>query len=457
MMALSTVEVVLLSVVGTYCGLSLLLFFFPAILHKRKRLSPQLTGGPRGGVKRSMTTVAHRGGSHECIENTMSAFKHAVDTGIDVLEIDVQLTMDKRVVICHDNNLERLTGHRTLINETTYSDLPLIGSPQRGSFPREYKVEHWDRQIPLLEDLFTQFPHVPINLDVKEPDVNLRIQVESLIRQYNRESITVWGSWSDSVCKQLFKLNPNIPLLMSMRKIVIHAFLLWTGLLPFIPIKESFYEPPACRAMFANTPYATASLRQRMLNIFVDLLLGNWLLLFHYRRRGIVSWCWIVNDPSQFHYCFSKFDGVMTDRISLLVQYVQAEEAKAKRTSACASDHVTTSNANTHLLPNKHGSSDAATTYAVLNGSAATSSSPSANKNGGLSNGSGGIGGGNGNGKVKKCDKTGDIMSNNDLEAKGGSVAYKRSSSLCNGAAGNKADIYDLGEDANNNPINPEK
>jgi len=349
-MTLSTFETVLAGVGGTYCGLSILLFIFPAILHKRKKLSPLLTGGVslerqlstssnlagltnkqikqkkrRARKLGHMTTIAHRGGSHERLENTMSAFRHAIEVGADVLEIDVQLTMDKRVVICHDNNLERLIGRRALINEICYADLPKISNPQRGSFPVEYEVEHWDREIPLLEQLFAEFPHTPVNLDVKEADVNLRIQVESLVRQYNREAITVWGSWSDANCKQLFKLNPNIPLLMSMRKIVIHALIMWTGLLPFIPIKESFYEPPFCRAMFAHTPFATASLKQRVLHYVIDFLLGNWLLLFHYRRRGIVSWCWNINHPSQFHNSFAKFDGVMTDRISSLVQYVQMQ------------------------------------------------------------------------------------------------------------------------------------
>ncbi|XP_063710542.1 lysophospholipase D GDPD1-like isoform X2 [Symsagittifera roscoffensis] len=302
---------------GVFCAyflVSTIVYFFPAILHKRKR---------SGALGRKGMTIAHRGGSCEFLENTMTAFRNAVKVGADVIELDVQLTKDKKVVVCHDNNLERLTGEKKLINQTCYSDLPKITSPQMMIFPQECVVDHHDRQIPLLEEVFEEFPHTTINLDVKEQDASLRTQVEFLIRKFGRENLTVWGSWHDSVCKQLFKLNPNIPLIMSMRKIVIHAFIFWTGLLPFIPIKETFYEPPACKAMFANQD---TTLTRKLVIYFVDFIVGNWLLIYHYKRRGIVCWCWIVNEQSHFKCCFDKFDGVMTDRISALVQYVASSE-----------------------------------------------------------------------------------------------------------------------------------
>ena len=53
--------------------------------------------------------IAHRGASAHAPENTLSAFKLAIDQGADVIEFDVQLSSDKSVVVYHDHSLERTT------------------------------------------------------------------------------------------------------------------------------------------------------------------------------------------------------------------------------------------------------------------------------------------------------------------------------------------------------------
>ena len=53
---------------------------------------------------------AHRGGSYERCENTISAFQHAVDNDVKILELDVHLTLDEKVIVTHDANLGRFTG-----------------------------------------------------------------------------------------------------------------------------------------------------------------------------------------------------------------------------------------------------------------------------------------------------------------------------------------------------------
>jgi glycerophosphoryl diester phosphodiesterase len=65
------------------------------------------------------TTLAHRGHSIAFPENTMSAFRAAIEAGVDAIESDVHLTSDGHLVMLHDETLDRTTnGHGPVIDRT---------------------------------------------------------------------------------------------------------------------------------------------------------------------------------------------------------------------------------------------------------------------------------------------------------------------------------------------------
>ena len=57
-----------------------------------------------------MKVIAHRGYCGKYPENTMLAFKKAVEAGCDEIELDVQLTKDGKVVVIHDETIDRVTN-----------------------------------------------------------------------------------------------------------------------------------------------------------------------------------------------------------------------------------------------------------------------------------------------------------------------------------------------------------
>ncbi|HEY6394026.1 MAG TPA: glycerophosphodiester phosphodiesterase family protein, partial [Candidatus Binataceae bacterium] len=64
------------------------------------------------GRGRATLKIAHRGASGRFPENTLSAFRAAFEEGVDMCELDVQLTRDGEIVVIHDETVDRTTdGH----------------------------------------------------------------------------------------------------------------------------------------------------------------------------------------------------------------------------------------------------------------------------------------------------------------------------------------------------------
>jgi glycerophosphoryl diester phosphodiesterase len=63
--------------------------------------------------------IAHQGGEDEFPSNTLYAFKRARAAGADMLELDIGVTRDNRIVVSHDTTVDRTTdGHGTIASQT---------------------------------------------------------------------------------------------------------------------------------------------------------------------------------------------------------------------------------------------------------------------------------------------------------------------------------------------------
>ena len=81
-----------------------------------------------------MLNIAHQGGEDEFPSNTLYAFKRSVKAGADMLELDVGVTKDGKVVVSHDTTLNRTTnGKGTIESRTLAPDPPA----RRGVLVRE--------------------------------------------------------------------------------------------------------------------------------------------------------------------------------------------------------------------------------------------------------------------------------------------------------------------------------
>ena len=116
-----------------------------------------------------MLAFAHRGGAYhpeiEGLENTMAAFRHAVDLGYRYLETDVQATSDGALFAFHDDQLNRMTGKKVVVRVLDAAQQqaddgdPVEDALQLGVFPGfrvagEQAAGHLDLAVGLSRVLF---------------------------------------------------------------------------------------------------------------------------------------------------------------------------------------------------------------------------------------------------------------------------------------------------------------
>ncbi|XP_035228282.1 lysophospholipase D GDPD1-like [Stegodyphus dumicola] len=296
---------VVASIFGGYIASSLILFKFPNLIHKKKKLNFYCRH------------ISHRGGAGESLENTIGAFDNALKQGTDMLEIDLHLTKDGQVVVSHDNNLLRVTGVDMNISDSNYQDLPPLKRHLSKEFSKgEPFTGEKEARIPLLKEVFERFPKVAINIDIKVDNDVLISEVNKLIKEYHRENITVWGNFSNNVTKKCYKMNPNIPIYFSAKRVAILLILTYNGLLPFIPLKESCLELLMPSVVFKNPSMMIS--RGRLWSPWVvwviEKLLMRKALFDHLSKRGIQTYFWVLNEEEDYKKAFDiGATGVMTD------------------------------------------------------------------------------------------------------------------------------------------------
>ena len=67
--------------------------------------------------------IAPRGGAGMAPENSLSCFEKGIATGADIIEIDIRLTKDDVVVVCHDSDVKRTTDGKGKIEEMTFEEV----------------------------------------------------------------------------------------------------------------------------------------------------------------------------------------------------------------------------------------------------------------------------------------------------------------------------------------------
>jgi glycerophosphoryl diester phosphodiesterase len=124
--------------------------------------------------KRHPIVVGHRGVPTLHQENSLAGFRRAAALGIPAVELDARLTRDGRAVVCHDDDVERLTGVRARISDLTWDEVAKLrlrravpmGVDARGAAV----VARYEREepIPQLAEVLHEVGHdLLFNIELK--------------------------------------------------------------------------------------------------------------------------------------------------------------------------------------------------------------------------------------------------------------------------------------------------
>src|SRR5215210_2384008 len=131
--------------------------------------------------------LAHRGASSLAPENTIEAFRLALEAGAGGLELDVHMTRDGHIVVIHDATVDRTTSGTGAVSELTIDELRGLDagfdfSPDGGS-TRPYRGR--ESRVPTLEEVLREFPGVAVNIDIKAGSSDIEAAVLEVLREAN--------------------------------------------------------------------------------------------------------------------------------------------------------------------------------------------------------------------------------------------------------------------------------
>ncbi len=153
-----------------------------------------------------VVVIAHRGAAGSAPENTLASVALAVEQGADIIEIDVQETLDGQVVVMHDSDLMRVGGSPLKIWASTYADIIEIDI---GSW---YGPEFSDQRVPTLEQVLEICKgRAKVDIELKYYGHNERLEerVAEIVERLGMEDEIVLMSLVSDIVSSMKALRPQ--------------------------------------------------------------------------------------------------------------------------------------------------------------------------------------------------------------------------------------------------------
>lgn len=153
--------------------------------------------------------IAHRGYCKKHPENTLDAFQAAVATGVPMIELDVNFSRDRKVVVIHDATLERTTDGHGAVHNYTLEELKKLDA---GSW---FDPMFADQRLPELSEVLALVNgRTRVNIEIKahaydhsHPPDAIEKQVVTLVKQKNLQDSVLISSFEIDILAQIASMQ----------------------------------------------------------------------------------------------------------------------------------------------------------------------------------------------------------------------------------------------------------
>lgn len=241
-------------------------------------------------------TFAHRGGAGLWPENTLEAFRGAVELGCSHLETDLRMTRDGELVLFHDARLERTTDGSGELGALTLAELQRLDAGHH--FTRDGKSFPWrgrGLKVPTFAELVAATPeNVCFNVEIKERARDLPGALMAFIERHDLGERIIVAAEKHQLGSDFRRVSGGrIPTSASRRQVLQFWFASRAGLAGVLEVPyQALQVPVRAGSVTLVTPR----------------------LLDAAHRAGLVVHVWTIDDRSEmFRLLDLGVDGLMSD------------------------------------------------------------------------------------------------------------------------------------------------
>ncbi len=244
----------------------------PAAGHRPRRAGPDQQTGPTDSRAESLcrATAGHRGGKGLWPENSLFAFQRASALGVDMLEMDLQLSSDGELVVIHDRTLERTTDGDGAVAALSLAQLQALDAGYNWSADggQSYPYRGQGIRIPSFAEVLDKLPDAPKVIEIKVPDVGIEVLLcDALQAHQQQDQVIVASIYERSL--QLFREQcPGVATSAGPGSVRLLVALNWLGLGSLLsPSYQALQIPETHDGLLVASPSLLKAAAQRGLNV----------------------------------------------------------------------------------------------------------------------------------------------------------------------------------------------
>ena len=166
--------------------------------------------------------LAHRGASGHAPENTLEAFRLAMEMGADGFELDVHVSKDGELIVIHDENVKRTTNGEGFIKDMTLAEIKALDACKGMEAYRGAKFPTLAEVYELVKDT----NHI-VNVEIKTDNYfypEIEEKCLALTKEMGMEDRVIFSSFNHYTLVKLHELKPDAKLGMLFEDVLYHPW-----------------------------------------------------------------------------------------------------------------------------------------------------------------------------------------------------------------------------------------